>query len=98
VDATAPLFFVGLSVIFIVGVQMNRMIGPNVLGYFVMGSYHQPCEESRVFLFLDLEGSTRLAEELGSSRYYALLRRFIDDLTDPILEAPPGTLLASIGK
>jgi adenylate cyclase len=83
----AALFFVGLSVILIFGVQMNRMIGPNVLRYFVMGSYHRPRDEDRVFLFLDLEGSTHLAEELGSSRYFALLRRFVDDLTDPVLEA-----------
>jgi adenylate cyclase len=83
----AALFFVGLSVILIFVVQMNRMIGPNVLRYFVMGSYHRPRDENRVFLFLDLEGSTHLAEELGSSRYYALLRRFVDDLTAPVLEA-----------
>jgi len=38
-------------------------------------------------LFLDLEGSTRLAEELGSAHYFELLRRFVDDLTEPVLEA-----------
>src|SRR6185436_7977987 len=36
-------------------------------------------------LFLDLEKSTTLAERLGSARYFELLRRFVDDLTDPIV-------------
>jgi len=38
-------------------------------------------------MFIDLEGSTTLAERLGSARYFALLQRFVDDLTEPILEA-----------
>ena len=45
-----------------------------------------PKAEDRVFLFLDLEGSTQLAERLGSALYFELLRRCLDDLTEPILE------------
>jgi adenylate cyclase len=67
--------------------QMNRLIGANVLGYFAAGTYHQPKTEERIFLFLDLEGSTQLAERLGSDAYFELLRRFVDDLTDPVIEA-----------
>jgi adenylate cyclase len=58
-----------------------------VLGYFAAGVYHRPTAEERIFLFLDLQGSTQLAERLGSARYFELLRRFVDDLTDPVLEA-----------
>jgi adenylate cyclase len=65
---------------------MNRLIGANVLGYFVAGVYHRPKAEERIFLFLDLEGSTQLAERLGSARYFELLRHFVDDLTEPVLE------------
>lgn len=66
--------------------QMNRMIGPNVLRYFLAGVYHHPKDEERIFMFLDLESSTHLAERLGSRTYYELLRRFVEDLTEPILE------------
>jgi class 3 adenylate cyclase len=55
------------------------------LPFFVAGRYHRPTAEERIFLFLDLEGSTTLAERLGSARYFELLRRFVDDLTDPIV-------------
>lgn len=66
--------------------QMNRMIGASVMGYFMAGVYHRPKAEERVFLFVDLEGSTQLAERLGSARYFELLRRFVEDLTEPVLE------------
>lgn len=80
-------FFVVLALTIQFLLQMNRMIGANVLRYFVTGVYHQPRREERIFLFLDLEGSTQLAERLGSATYFQLLRRFVDDLTEPILDA-----------
>lgn len=79
-------FFVVLAVGVQFILQMNRMIGANVLGYFVAGVYHRPKAEERLFLFLDLTGSTQLAERLGSARYFELLRRFVDDLSEPVLE------------
>src|SRR6266481_5908177 len=80
-------FFAAAAVTIQFLLQMNRMIGANVLGYFAAGVYRWPKAEERIFLFLDLEGSTRLAEELGSARYFELLRRFVDDLTEPVLES-----------
>ena len=79
-------FFAVLAITIQFVVQMNRMIGANVLGYFMAGVYHRPKAEERIFLFLDLEGSTQLAERLGSARYFELLRRCVDDLTEPVLE------------
>jgi hypothetical protein len=80
-------FFAAAAVTIQFLLQMNRMIGANVLGYFAAGVYRWPKAEERIFLFLDLEGSTRLAEALGSARYFELLRRFVDDLTEPVLAA-----------
>jgi adenylate cyclase len=80
-------FFAVLATTIQFVLQMNRMIGANVLGYFAAGVYRRPKAEERIFLFLDLEGSTQLAERLGSAGYFELLRRFVDDLTEPVLEA-----------
>jgi adenylate cyclase len=80
-------FFVAVAVTIQFVLQMNRMIGANVLGYFAAGVYRRPKLEERVFLFLDLEGSTQLAERLGSAKYFELLRCFVDDLTEPVLES-----------
>jgi adenylate cyclase len=79
-------FFVVVVVAVQFVLQMNRVIGASVLRYFVTGVYHRPRAEERIFLFLDLEGSTRLAERLGSATYFELLRRFVDDLTEPVLD------------
>ena len=82
----ATPFFAVFAVIITFVLQMNRLVGANVLGYFMAGVYHRPRAEERIFLFLDLQGSTRLAEELGSARYFELLRRFVDDVTEPVLQ------------
>jgi adenylate cyclase len=79
-------FFAVVAVTIQVVLQLNRVIGASVVRYFVTGAYHHPTPEERIFLFVDLAGSTRLAERLGSARYFELLRRFVDDLTDPVLE------------
>jgi hypothetical protein len=63
-------FFVMLAIAIQFALKMNRMTGVNVLRYVAAGVYHQPTAEERVFLFLDLDGSTQLAERLGSARYF----------------------------
>jgi adenylate cyclase len=35
---------------------------------------------------MDLAGSTQLAERLGSARYFDLLRRIVDELSEPVLQ------------
>jgi adenylate cyclase len=80
-------FFAVVAVTIQFVLQMNRIVGANVLGYFAAGVYSRPTAEERVFLFLDLEGSTQLAERLGSAGYFELLRRFVDDVSDPVVEA-----------
>ncbi|MDX2065046.1 MAG: adenylate/guanylate cyclase domain-containing protein [Fimbriimonadaceae bacterium] len=63
-----------------------RKLGPGVLTNWVRGYYHEPREEVRIFMFLDMKDSTTLAEQLGHLRFSALVRDFMADLTDPILE------------
>jgi len=57
-----------------------------VLGNLLSGRYRRPFEEERIFLFLDLVGSTTLAERIGHLRYHSFLRDFIEDLEEPVLE------------
>jgi adenylate cyclase len=66
--------------------QVRRIIGPRVLARFLLGRYHQPVHEERVFLFLDVSDSTRLAEQLGDTGVHALLARFFFDIAGPIQE------------
>jgi adenylate cyclase len=79
VVAVALSFFAALLFNF-VG-QVNRLLGRRVLVRLILGRYHRPREETRVFLLIDLRGSTQIAERLGNLRYHSFLRRFIGDVT-----------------
>lgn len=82
----AVVLLLGISLAFNFLLQMNSLVGPKVLGNFVTGTYHRPKEEERIFMFIDLVDSTKLAEQLGNKRYLNLLNRFFSDLTDAVLE------------
>ncbi|MDO1449361.1 adenylate/guanylate cyclase domain-containing protein [Rhodocytophaga aerolata] len=67
--------------------QMSRMLGKNTLLRLLQGKYHQPTEEERIFMFLDIKSSTTIAEKLGNVRYSNLLRDFFYDLGKSVLES-----------
>ncbi|MEO0573164.1 MAG: adenylate/guanylate cyclase domain-containing protein [Bacteroidota bacterium] len=65
--------------------EIANNVGQNVLLNFFMGKYHHPKEEERVFLFLDMKSSTTIAEQLGHTTYFQLLRDYYSDLSDAII-------------
>ena len=67
--------------------DVNRLLGQNALLNFLTGRYYRPRLEQRVFLFIDIEGSTALAERLGELAFHRLVNRFVVDITDPIVAA-----------
>ncbi|MFI5385917.1 MAG: adenylate/guanylate cyclase domain-containing protein [Fimbriimonadales bacterium] len=77
-------FLIALGILFLV--ELSRRIGPGRLVSLLLGRYRNPREETRLFLLIDVCGSTTLAESLGSVLYSTLLRDFFDDLTEPVLE------------
>ncbi|MGH7357013.1 MAG: adenylate/guanylate cyclase domain-containing protein [Candidatus Rokuibacteriota bacterium] len=66
--------------------QLNRMLGPGTLVSLLFGRYHRPVEEERIFMFLDLNNSTAIAERLGPLRFNDFKNDFFHDLTQPVLE------------
>ena len=81
------LFSLAASFVFTFMFYMNRLLGQNVLLSFITGRYHQPRQEERVFLFIDMEGSTGFAEWLGALAFHRLVNRFVIDLSGPIVAA-----------
>jgi len=77
--------FCAFAVIFFV-VQMRRIIGARVLANFVIGRYNKPVREDRVFLFLDLAGSTALARQMGDVGVYALIAQVFFDIDQVVME------------
>ena len=83
-DGIAVAFSVVLTLFFIAANRIGQLVGWRVLGNVLLGRYHRPVHEERVFLFLDLAGSTGLAERLGEARVQALIARFYFDIAQPI--------------
>jgi adenylate cyclase len=65
--------------------QINRKFGPGNLWKFITGQYHHPRDEYRLFMFLDLQSSTTIAEQLGHNRYSQLIQHCFHDLTDLVI-------------
>ena len=87
VESVDVLFSLTAAFVFAFMVDVNTLLGQNVLLNFITGRYYAPRLESRVFLFLDMEGSTGLAERLGPLAFHRLVNRFVDDLSQPIVAA-----------
>jgi class 3 adenylate cyclase len=66
--------------------EFRRLIGGRVLGSFLLGTYHRPRREQRIVMFLDIAGSTALAEQLGEVRVHDLITSFFFDIDRPIAE------------
>jgi adenylate cyclase len=62
--------------------EVRRKVGPGDFLALITGRYHKPREEVRVFLFLDLKGSTGITERLGHTRYSQFIRHCFHDLTE----------------
>ena len=84
---TIVLYSLTLSFLLNMIRQMSRMLGQNVLMNMVIGRYSKPVEEERIFMFLDMNASTTIAERLGNIRYHELLEDYVYDITKPILES-----------
>ncbi|UTW63794.1 adenylate/guanylate cyclase domain-containing protein [bacterium SCSIO 12741] len=66
--------------------EVSDNIGQGILINFFLGKYHQPTEEERIFMFLDMKKSTTIAEELGHVVYFKMLREYYSDLSDAIVQ------------
>jgi hypothetical protein len=54
--------------------QAQSLIGGRTLANVVLGRYHRPRHEERLFLLFDVKGSTPLAVRLGDEKFHELRR------------------------
>lgn len=62
-------FFISLTI------HINKILGKGNLMKIITGKFYKPKVAKRIFMFLDLRGSTTIAEKLGHLKY----SRFIQD-------------------
>jgi adenylate cyclase len=83
IDIVFAVVFVTLANL-IIGIA--NIIGPRAFLNFVTGRYHAPIEENRFVLFVDIAGSTGLAESLGGVGIHRLLDRTFRLLTLSVVD------------
>ena len=77
-------YSLAVSALLVFVVRMRDLIGGEVFVNFLVGRYHQPVMEERIFLFLDVVGSTAFAETHGDLRAQAYLGAVFATLADPV--------------
>jgi adenylate cyclase len=75
-----------ISVLFNIGFAITNLIGGRSFFNFITGRYHTPVEENRFVLFVDIAGSTGLAEQLGGIAIHQLLDRTFRLLTLSVVD------------
>ena len=79
-------FSFGFTFIIIFILQVSRLIGSGTLKNLVAGRYHRPRMEDRFFLFVDLVGSTQIAETIGPLGIHRFLNRVFTIIADPVAD------------
>ena len=82
----AVLYSGVLSIVLNLVFAITNIIGRNTLLHLVTGRYHTPVEENRFVLFVDIAGSTALAERLGGLGIHRFLDKTFRTLTGPVID------------
>ena len=76
----------GVSVLLNLAFSISNIIGGRAFLNFITGRYHSPVTENRFVLFVDIAGSTGLAESLGGLAIHRLLDRIFRLLTLSVVD------------
>ena len=77
-------YALAVSALLVFIIRMRDLIGGEVFVNFLVGRYHRPVEEERIFLFLDVVGSTAFAEMHGDLRAQEYLSAIFATLAEPV--------------
>ena len=81
------IIFSGIVSFFIYFLEVIKSkIGDRIMFNLIMGKYHNPRVEERIFMFLDMKDSTTHGENLGHIKFSSLIQDSLADLTSAIIE------------
>ena len=95
-EARDTLFSLALVVFFVVQFQFSSLIGFKRFNNLVLGRYFKPVEEERIFLFVDLVGSSEAARKLGDVRFHEYLSEFFYQI-DRAIVRNGGEIVSYVG-
>ena len=73
-------YIVSVDIFMLILRQVNLFLGSRNLWRLLRGKYYTPHEEERIFMFLDLQSSTKHAEKLGHIKYSKMIQDCFNDL------------------
>jgi class 3 adenylate cyclase len=80
-----PLFLL-VALLGVIVLRVFSFIGGKNIFYLLVGKYHRPVWERKVFMFLDINGSTKLVDALGPEKTNLLFGKFMFDASKPIAD------------
>nr|WP_279359079.1 adenylate/guanylate cyclase domain-containing protein [Methylobacterium indicum] len=81
--STIPFALV-MSAIIVSVLRVRDLIGGETFLNLILGRYHRPVREERIFLFLDLAGSTAYAARHGDLAAQELLKAVFSAIAEPV--------------
>ena len=90
------LFWLVIVMCTIALLLISDKYGPGNLRSFFMGRYFRPKREEHIFMFLDLRGSSYIAQVLGEQQYFNFIKDVIRDAT-PIILKHKGKIYQYVG-
>lgn len=86
-DLVSAIIFCGaFSIMMNLALGVINIIGPRSFLYLATGRYHAPIAEERFVLFVDIAGSTGLAEKMGGLAIHRFLDQTFRVLTDAVVD------------
>jgi adenylate cyclase len=88
-DAITPqwpplLYSMAVAALLVSVLRVRDLIGSAAFANLILGRYHRPVSEERVFLFVDLVGSTAYAEKHGDLAAQELLKSVFAAIAEPV--------------
>jgi adenylate cyclase len=78
------LYALAVSALVVFVIHVRDLLGAEVFGNLLIGRYRRPVREQRIFLFLDVLGSTAFAEIHGDLRAQEYLAGIFAALAEPV--------------
>ncbi len=77
-------FSLAMTLIIVVAMQAAGLVGRRTFRNLVLGRYRRPRAERRYFLFVDVVGSTAIAERLGALQAHHFLAAVFSAVAEPV--------------
>lgn len=78
------IFGFSLCMIIVLVMRVRELLGRDIFGNLLIGRYRRPIREERVFLFVDLAGSTEFADRHGDLRAQEYIGEVFATLAAPV--------------